>query len=300
MRSRVLARARGAKPIDLERTGETGRLRMSLQVHADPQGHLTRLGYYADLFLALDEPGQDGGPGREENHVGYISAWRLSKEPNQYAHEEFQPWVTEWLQGELGDPDDDSRPFKETLRLLYDETGQLRAVNDESLRSALNDTGSELVFIEMIWIKYKDEKTGFPFSCQRIAPHALELLYSIMNNGTLPAWYTVNLPITFVLRAGMPSDDGLSEMWLKEHPKASDETDLRYSNRIARTVEAVFRAEDRYGYRNISNDHRVMALTVSFPNRERLVVNSMLEDETDTALPPTQPGPQLVSSSIRS
>lgn len=137
---------------------------MSLQVHADPQGHLTRLGYYADLFLALDEPGHDGGPGVEENHVGYISAWRLSKEPNQYAHEEFQPWVTEWLQGELGDPDDDSRPFKETLRLLYDETGQLRAVNDESLRSALDDTGSELVFIEMIWIKYKDEKTGFPVS----------------------------------------------------------------------------------------------------------------------------------------
>lgn len=137
---------------------------MSLQVHADPQGHLTRLGYYADLFLGLDGPGQSGGPRREENHVGYISAWRLSKEPNQYAHEEFQPWVAEWLRSELGGLDDDSRPFKETLRLLYDETGQLRAVNDASLRSALDDTGSELVFIEMIWIKYKDEKTGFGVS----------------------------------------------------------------------------------------------------------------------------------------
>ncbi|KAG6359511.1 hypothetical protein INS49_013032 [Diaporthe citri] len=245
VRSKVLVRAKAAKPIGLERTGETGRLRMSLQVHADPQGHLTRLGYYADLFFGLDEPGQTDEPRRqlEENHVGYISAWRLSKEPNQYAHEEYQPWVTEWLQEELGGPDDDSRPFKETLRLLYDETGQLRDVSDDSLRAALDDTGSELVFIEMIWIKYKDEATGFP---------------------------------------------------------AADETDPQYSNRIARTVEAVFRSEDRYGYRNISNDHRVVALTVSFPNRERLIVNSMLEDETDPALPPTQLAPQPVSSSIRS
>lgn len=164
MRSKVLARARAAKYIALERTGETGRLRMSLQVHADPQGHLTRLGYYADLFLGLDEPGQADAPRREENHVGYISAWRLSKEPNQYAHEEYQPWVSEWLQGELGDADDDSTPFKETLRMIYDETGQLRRVNDDSIRSALDDTGSELVFIEMMWIKYKDEMTGFSVS----------------------------------------------------------------------------------------------------------------------------------------
>lgn len=170
VRSRVLARARAAKPITLEETGGTGRLRMALQVHADPQGHLTRLGYYADLFFSLDDPEQElGAPRREEHHVGYISAWRLSKEPNQYSHEEYQPWVTEWLRSELGDPEDDSRPFKETLRLLYDETGQLRDVNDDSLRSALGDTGSDLVFIEMIWIKYKEETTGFPVSSDTCA-----------------------------------------------------------------------------------------------------------------------------------
>lgn len=134
---------------------------MTLRVHEDPQDHRTRLGYYADLFLKLDEPEKSGGP-EEENHVGYISTWRLSKEPNQYGYENFRPWVEEWLQTELGGPDDDSRPFKETLRLLYDETGQLRTVDDDSLQTALSDEiGSELVFVEMIWIKYKDEKTGF-------------------------------------------------------------------------------------------------------------------------------------------
>lgn len=163
-RSRVLARASATKSIDLERTGGTGKLRMSLQVHADPQGHRTRLGYYADLFFTRDEQGQNSEAGQEEQHIGYISSWRLSKEPNSYGHEDPQPWVAEWLRGDLGDPQDDSRPFKQTLRLLYNWIGQPQAVDDDSLRSALADTGHELIFIEMIWIKYKDETTGFQVS----------------------------------------------------------------------------------------------------------------------------------------
>lgn len=96
----------------------------------------------------------------------------------------------------------------------------------------------------------------------------------------------------------MPSDDGLSEMWLKERPKTSDETDQQYAQRIARIVKDVFETEDRYGFIRISNDHSVLALTVAFPNRER-VVGSVLEDDTDPALEPAQPAPQPVLSSIR-
>lgn len=169
MGSRVLARARAAKSVCLEKTRQTGRLRMALQVHADPQGHRTRLGYYADLFLTLDEPEQDDGqssnsPVQGEHHIGYISTWRLSKEPLQYTHEDVQPWVGDWLRGELGAPDDDSRPFKETMRLLYDESGQVQAITDPSLRASLGAAGSELIVVEMIWIKYQDEATGFQVS----------------------------------------------------------------------------------------------------------------------------------------
>ena len=183
MKSRALARAGAAKSIALERAGKKGKLRMSLEVRADPQGYRTRLGYYADLFLKLDGPGQEGGPEPEECHIGYISSWRLSKQPDQYGHEEFQPWVTEWLHSELGGPDDESRPFKETLRLLYEiknddgqvEAGQVKArkvkagqvrdnMTDDLVRFALDETGSELVLIEMLWIKYKDDTTGFQVS----------------------------------------------------------------------------------------------------------------------------------------
>ncbi|KAG8168366.1 hypothetical protein KVR01_001115 [Diaporthe batatas] len=300
MKSKTLARAGGSKSVTLERTGEEGNLRMSLQVHADPQGYRTRVGYYADLFLKLAGPIQEGDYSREERHIGFISSWRLSKEPNQYGHENYQPWVTEWLRSELGDKDDDSRPFKETLRLLYDDTGRIRGnINDELIRSALDETGNELVFVEMLWIKYKDDTTGMQYSRQRIAPHALELFYSLLNNGTLPAWYTINLPITFIARAGMPSDDGLSEMWLNEHPRNSGQTEKDYRARISDHIEAFLQIVQRYGYRKISNDHRVVVLTVSLPQRLR-VVNSTLEDETARPqLGPKQIKPQAVLSSIR-
>lgn len=97
----------------------------------------------------------------------------------------------------------------------------------------------------------------------------------------------------------MPTDDGLSEVWLKEQPKTSDETDLDYFDSIALTLGVIFRTEVRYGFIKISNDHSVLALTVAFPNRERIVVDSVLEDETDPALEPAQPAPQAVLSSIR-
>lgn len=119
-----------------------------------------------------------------------------------------------------------------------------------------------------------------------------------MNNGTLPAWYTINLPITFVMRAGMPSDNGLSEMWLNEYPRGLVETAQQYSDRIANLIEATFQAADRYGYRKISNQHRILALTISFPNRQR-IVDSSLEDETRPSPTSTQPAPRSVLSSLR-
>lgn len=119
-----------------------------------------------------------------------------------------------------------------------------------------------------------------------------------MNNGTLPAWFNVNLPMTFVIRPGMPSDDGLSEMWLKEFPQESDETDQQYHDRIARILQAVLQHADRYGYRRVSNDHRVVALTVAFPTRQR-IVNSRLEEDKNPPPDPAVPAPQSVLSSIR-
>lgn len=96
----------------------------------------------------------------------------------------------------------------------------------------------------------------------------------------------------------MPSDDGLSEMWLTEYPRGPNETEQQYSDRIADLIETVFQIAPRYGYRKISNDHRVVVLTIHYPQRLR-IVDSSLEDETVPRPAPKQIAPQIALSSIR-
>lgn len=96
----------------------------------------------------------------------------------------------------------------------------------------------------------------------------------------------------------MPSDEGLSEMWLNEYPRDPNETEQEYAARISDHIETIFQIERRYGYRKISNDHRVVVCTVSFPQRLR-IVDSSLEDETGPRPPQGPRAPQAVSSSIR-
>lgn len=96
----------------------------------------------------------------------------------------------------------------------------------------------------------------------------------------------------------MPSDNGLSEMWLTEYPKEPNETEQQYSDKISDLIETVFQVAQRYGYRKISNDHRIVVLTVSLPRRLR-IVDSSLEDETVPRPAPKQIAPQIALSSIR-
>ncbi|KAK2615131.1 hypothetical protein N8I77_001907 [Diaporthe amygdali] len=291
--STVLAGARGTRDVHLEKAGIGARLRASLQVHTDPQGKRTRLGYYADLFCKLD------GDDREEHHIGYITSWRLSKPPRQRQFEgNPQPWVEEWLSGDLGSPDDVSRPFKETLRLLYDETGQWKAVENETFQDALSDTGTELVFIDMIWIRHKNATTGFEYSSKRIGAYFLDMFYKLATNGTLPAWYNINLPVTFIMRVGMPSDNSLSELWLDKHPQQPEEDAQLYSDRIGDKIERWFQIVEHYGYIKIHIHHRILAQI--FRGQPQCEGLRSLDNGTDPAPPPTEPAPRSVLSTIRS
>ncbi|KAL1874878.1 hypothetical protein Daus18300_003419 [Diaporthe australafricana] len=313
--STVLARASYTKPANILGDLKDSPMRMSLQVHGDPQGNQTRMGYYAEFFLTPH--------GLAERYIGFISAWRLSKPPGHVTGQVPEPWVQEWLSGGVGGQNDDSRPFKETLRLLYDNTGQLRPtdVNDDNTmaQTRLGDTGNELVFIEMIWIKHRDATTGqqvrlldymrhtrsprdrklingslaVQYSRQRIAPQAIGMLYQLMICGTLPAWCHIDQPVTLVLRAGMPSDDGLCEMWFDKYPRGPDENARQYSDRIGDSIENLFRAVRRYGFIDISSTHRVLVMTIDYD-----------QDKSGTSLEqnvvPMEPAPRPMVSTLRS
>lgn len=139
----IFAEARGTKPnIQLRRTGDTGTLRMSLQVHSDEWHYRSRLGYYGELYLTT--------PGQRERHVGFISGWRISRSSGQ--HPNGTPlWVTDWLQSDLTSDADDA--IKQSFRMLFDRDGNPndfgRLVPD--LDSVLGDD-SDIIYIPMIWI----------------------------------------------------------------------------------------------------------------------------------------------------
>lgn len=142
----VLAEARGAIPnIQLRRTGGTGTLRMSLTVHEDIMNYRSRLGYYGELYLAT--------PGQKGQHIGFISAWRISRLSGQ--HPNGTPdWVSEWLRtGYRSDADDDLRGALRTLfnpnnGLPWDTIGNF----NPDVLAQLRDDQSDIIFIPLIWI----------------------------------------------------------------------------------------------------------------------------------------------------
>lgn len=139
----VYAEARGTIPdIELRRTGGTGSLRMSLQVHQDVSGYRSRLGYYGEMYLTV--------PGQRERHIGLISAWRISKSSGRHA-DGTPDWVTEWLQGSEQAHDD----VQSALEELYDRDGNSKVKSglcDHRLINSLGDDRSDFLYIPLIWI----------------------------------------------------------------------------------------------------------------------------------------------------
>ncbi|KAK7740725.1 hypothetical protein SLS53_005193 [Cytospora paraplurivora] len=206
----VYAEAQGTTPnIQLHRTGGTGNLRMSLQVHQDVSGFRTRLGYYGEMYLTV--------PGQRERHIGLISAWRISRSSGR--HPDGTPdWVTEWLQ----DPEV-KNDVQSALTELYDHNGATKVnpgdCNAELLKH-LGDEQSDFLYIPLIWITPE-------FSGQGILDHALALFYRLLTGGTLPSFanvyhevYNVSYPLIVLLHPGKPDAKEISRVWREfKHPQ---------------------------------------------------------------------------------
>ena len=117
---------------------------MSLQVHSDVLKYQSRLGYYGELYFQY--------PGRREEHIGFIAAWRIFKFKGPGA-DRSPVWISEFLQSLLTGEGDDQ--FKETLREVYDEDGlpeQSIRDCDIEIYQGLSSETTDLMFIPMIWI----------------------------------------------------------------------------------------------------------------------------------------------------
>ncbi|ROW07610.1 hypothetical protein VPNG_06784 [Cytospora leucostoma] len=158
--ARVLAKAEVQKDVHLPRfggvSGTRARLRVTLEVHDDPYGYRSRLGYYAQMFLTPDSDPR-------ERSAGYISSWRISK-PNA-GQQLVDPtvWVEEWLRRPIPEGEDNESIctgiLMEPLQRLYDQNGNTREnlrCDGNALKALYNDhNGHEIVFIPMILIYHE-------------------------------------------------------------------------------------------------------------------------------------------------
>lgn len=209
----VLAEARGTSDILLHRDKTRATLRMSLQVHTDPDQR-GRLGYYGEMFLT-----QSGG---QERFIGFIHSWRVDRTTKE--------WETLYLNTERMD-DTEFGYMREFIREIYGCKNTDDYDRDQN-GSVLPETlvrrhfgapwaglhgNTDLICIPMIWLHenvcttiitvqlYKHPpippsliliyhiNTGiltnldFKVSGNRIIDQGFELFFRLMIGGTLPA-----------------------------------------------------------------------------------------------------------------
>lgn len=156
--SAPLAQVEAFEEIDLEQQGKPvirANMRTLVSVRKCPHGSRSRLGYHANLFLTL--------PGAEEKDIGYIKGWRISRPSGVNPNIDPQYLMAEWYFKPLREYDQGSKEMAYCIRALYGK-GQLpirrisdRIVNSEK-EAEVRDGGNEIVFIEEIYIKYRENQ----------------------------------------------------------------------------------------------------------------------------------------------
>lgn len=128
-------------------------IRTLVSVRECPRGKSSRLGYHANLYLTL----RDG----VERDVGYITGWRISRPSGSNPNIDPEPCLNDWYFAPLQSYDEDSKQLAYCVRAVYGK-GSIptrrvsdRVVNAEK-KEELRDGGNEIVFIETLYIKWRE------------------------------------------------------------------------------------------------------------------------------------------------
>lgn len=125
----------------------------SVSVHKCPRGFRSRLGYHARLFITE----QDG----IEREIGYIIAWRISKPTGDNPNIDNQYCLDDWYHRSISEYDKDSRALAYCFNAIH-RPGSFEGENydqvvDEEMKNELRDGGHEVVFIQTIYIKWRED-----------------------------------------------------------------------------------------------------------------------------------------------
>lgn len=151
LQSTPLAEAETKEEIELEEQDAT--IRTVVSVHKCPRGFRSRLGYHATLYLTK----ADG----VERYVGYITAWRVSKPTGASPNTDPRYYMDDWYHRRGSDYDRDSRLLAACFRAIIEpgssDGDNYDQVLDQGKRNQLRDGGNEFVFIQTIYIKWRED-----------------------------------------------------------------------------------------------------------------------------------------------
>lgn len=128
--------------------------RILVSVQKCPNKFRSRLGYHANLYITL--------PDGVERDIGYIKAWRISRPSGVNPTIDPQWCLGDWYFKPLETYDEGARQMAYCVRALYGK-GELpaRRLSDrfvnEKKKDEIRDGGNELVFIETIYIKWRED-----------------------------------------------------------------------------------------------------------------------------------------------
>lgn len=153
--SAPLAQIEASETINFKDGTENATIRTLVSVEKCPHGFRSRLGYHANLYITL----ADG----VERDIGYITGWRISRPSGVNPNIDPQYCMAEWYFKPLGTYDENSKQLAYCIRSLYGK-GEIpirrlsdRVVNQEK-KNELQDGGNELMFIETIYIKWREDR----------------------------------------------------------------------------------------------------------------------------------------------
>lgn len=254
--------------------GAPAQLRLVLHIKWCEAGLLTRMKYLANFWLKNASFAQ-------EQHIGYISGYRVSKPSLHRQHVDSRAWVREWWDNDVMNKSGCDSMAK-TLRALYQQTEEDQVVpNAADVTSAehrrqLSDQGNEIVYISNIQIS--PAVSLFPplrpfvapcpitfffgklsshtdivtkqFASKGLGRPALDLYYRLLLGNTLPVWYGFNGPVTFILMPGLIMDDEVTAMWRDKLPDVNydDSTSSGGDDLVEAVTEYLVEWYKRAGY----------------------------------------------------
>ena len=148
-------------------------LRVLLQVHSDPSGHSSRLGYRARFSLLT--------PGTGPVHIGYIHTWRINK-PTIAMPARLTPaddaWRNELLRVNAGKAPLEIKETCLCLQALFNPDGGIREQVPSPIDRQLVE--NRMIFVEMIHIFEDYQKQG-------LLRHAFDDFHHLL--ARLPEWF---------------------------------------------------------------------------------------------------------------